>query len=192
MDEAGRCRYGFEVKFYHLIRAEIDLETFLDASETLGATHFVVLKRRNMLRKIVSSMAAKQRVGSVTRREAFHLEQGTSPSLTPLYLDPDEVGIDTQVKPLLRFLEAFDADFARLERLLEERRALFLTYEEHIRTDPTHAYRRICSFIGVRPAKVKVRYSRTNPFPLSSLILNYADVVDALRGTPYAWMVEAE
>ena len=65
MRAAGERVYGFEVKFFHLRCFGIDLKEYVAHLRALGFTHFVILERRNYLRKILSSVVA-HRVGHVS------------------------------------------------------------------------------------------------------------------------------
>ena len=69
---------------------------------------------------------------------------------------------------------------------------LQLTYEEHISIDPTVGYRAVCDFLGLQAPPVVMRLRKTNPFPLQDIVQNWDEVVDALSGTEYAWMLTQE
>ena len=59
-----------EAKFFHLHDHGIALETFLTELSRETPCHFVVRRRKNYLRKIVSSLAARQRDPLVAYRKA--------------------------------------------------------------------------------------------------------------------------
>ena len=77
-----------------------------------------------------------------------------------------------------------------LEEQLIDKNVLHLSYEEHIQDNPKEAYLKICEFLQIKPKKVDVRLSRTNPYPLKDIIENMDEVRDYLHGTPYEWMLE--
>lgn len=77
-----------------------------------------------------------------------------------------------------------------MERSLGGRNVLRLTYEEDVERDPRVGYRRICSFLEIKPHDVPVRLGRTNPFTLGELIENFDEVRQALDGSQYGWMLE--
>jgi hypothetical protein len=54
-----------EIKFFHLDHNGIPLGEFLEYLKTTGFTKFIVLERKNYLRKLVSSMTG-------LRKGAFH------------------------------------------------------------------------------------------------------------------------
>ena len=59
-EEREKPWLGIEIKFFHLRKRGVSLEDFVSRVAEMGCRHFVVLQRRNVLRKIVSSMVAKQ------------------------------------------------------------------------------------------------------------------------------------
>jgi hypothetical protein len=175
--------YGFEVKPFHFRLIGYSSKSFVQQLDALGFEHFILLDRRNRLRKIVSSSVAHQGGGK------YHARRGARVKKTRVHIDVQNVRIDFEAKPLLRYLIDYDDQVQTLEKLLEERRLLKLTYEEDVQANPKTAYARICEFLGLEPANTSVRLSRTNPFPLKELIDNLEEVQSALCGTPYEWML---
>ena len=184
MRRSLRRVYGFELKFCHLDLAGIDLEDYLDRITALGVTHFIVLERQNYMRKIVSALIAQE-----TRQ--YHLRPWRSPTLNRVHVDIDNLAIDYDSKPLHKYLEGFHNNFARLDKLLADRRVLRLTYEEDLSREPLEAYRRLCEFLGVTPRSPAIRYARINPYELPELIVNSAEVESALNGTAFEWMLRS-
>lgn len=181
---AGRRFYGFEVKFFHLDLAGQTLPEFLDDLRSLDFRHFIVLRRRNFLRKVVSSLIAHE-------EGRFHVKGGPRSGVRKVRIDPDRVYIDREEKPLVAFLEDFTRRFEELDELLDEGKVLRLDFEEDIAPDPRRGYRKACDFLGIEPREVAVRYGRTNPAPVREMITNVGDVRGALRGTPFEWMLDA-
>ena len=182
-EEREKPWLGIEIKFFHLRKRGVSLEDFVSRVAEMGCRHFVVLQRRNVLRKIVSSMVAKQ-----TR--SYHQAADKAAELNTIEIDPAKVEIDAESKPLLEFLDSYAADFARLGNLLSERQVLEMTYEDDILEDPRHASARLCEFLGLPVHEPEVPFGRTNPFPLSEIVTNLDLVRSQLEGTPYAWMAE--
>lgn len=180
---AGNKFYGFEVKFYHLKRANVNLSDYIEQLHRLGFSHFIVLERRNYLRKIVSSIIA----ADISRR--YHQQSHEQAILNRIEIDLDNTKVDDYIKPLIAHLQDFDENFRKLEELLENRRVLRLTYEEDISAAPLEGYRRICDFLGIDYRPGSIRYSKTNPFKLSEIIINFEEVEHALRGTRFEWML---
>jgi len=177
--------FGFEVKFFHLRKMKLELENFLRGIEDLGIEYFVILERRNYLRKILSSVIGQQ-AGS------FHRPSHTSSGSAQVYIDVDRINIDDQVKPLLCFLNEFHEDFLRLRELLCNRKSLYLTYEDDIYDNPKVGYNKVCGFLDLhRQHDPIIRYGKTNPHHLTDMIGNFTDVQNALSGTKFEWMLNS-
>ena len=176
---------GVEAKFFHLHDHGIALETFLAELSHEAPCHFVVLRRKNYLRKIVSSLAARQ-------RGQWFARPGVPLAPVSISLDPDRVCIDGDAQPLLAYLQDWDAAFDQLNAALRGGRVLKLTYEDDIERDPLVAYRKACAHLGIPEGSPEVRYTRTTGQPLAELVTTLPAVRRALRDTPYAWMAESE
>jgi hypothetical protein len=181
--KAGARYYGFETKFFHLRLMEVGLSEYVRDLHRHGVDRFVVLERRNYLRKVVSAAVAHERA---TFSRSAHDAQ---PAATRVCLDTQDLRIEFSSRPLLDYLEDYRENFARLRELLPEERTLWLTYEDDVSLDPARGYERVCSFVGLDPYPVAVRYGKTNPHPLSEIIVNYDEVENALGGTTYEWML---
>jgi len=173
--------YGFEVEFFHLEILQLELVDFLHRLDALGFERFVVLERTNTLRKVISSLIAHK-----TGR--WHVKQdGEDPAR--VRIDIDRVMIDRSEKTLIDYLCGYAESFRQLRAALQGRTTLYLTYEDDIYPDPLIAYRRTCSFLGLLPHDVAVRFKKTNPFELKQMVDNLEDVAKSLRGTPFEWMI---
>lgn len=183
MRRSGRRFYGFEAKFFHLDLTNQSLGDFVEDLRALGFRHFVILRRENLLRKIVSSLIAHD-------EDAYHVRGGSRTEVRQVRVDPDRVYIDREEKPLLAFLEDFTRRFQELGDLVGEESVLRLTFEEDVAPDPRRGYRKVCDFLGLDAREVDVRYGRTNPAPIQEHISNAEDVRAALRGSPFEWMLD--
>ena len=175
--------YGFEVKPFHFPLIGYSPESFVHHLEALGFSHFILLDRKNRLRKIVSSVIAHQEGAQ------YHIRRNAKVRKTRAYIDVEELRIDFDTKPLLDYLCDYDEQIRTLEGLLKGRKCLKITYEEDVQKDPRVAYSRICDFLGLDPSDTPVRLSRTNPFPVREMIENVEEVEEVLHGTPYEWML---
>jgi len=178
---AGRSFYGFEAKFFHARLVGTTLPVFVERLFDLGFDRFVVLRRRNTLRKVVSSIRLHEEKRS-------HRRPGEA-TLHRIRVEVDDVRIDRDARPLVAYLEDYERGFEALDRLLAGRSVLKLNYEDDIADDPRRAYRRCCEFLDLEPLPVDVAYGRTNPFPLGEMVINLPEVEKALRGTPFEWML---
>lgn len=183
VDKAWKSFYGFEVKFFHLRFFGMSLVDYVEGLKEFGFEAFVVLKRRNLLRKIVSSLVAEQ-------AKQYHFRHGETVPRQAIVLDLEQVSVDREQKSFLQFLEKYDEMFALLDELLEGERVLELVYEDDLLDDPQQGYRKVCEFLNLAWEPSSVNFVRTNPFPLREILVNFEEVARALRGTPYAWMLD--
>ena len=185
---AGSGFYGFEMKIHpeqEFALIHVSFEKMLADLKALGFTHFVILERKNYLRRMVSQIA-----GAQTQRR--HIEVGTKPKRTQVKIDPQAVsfGVVDNPKPLLQCFEEIEQSYRNVEYHLDRHPLLKLSYEQDVLdSGPQEAYRKICDFIGVEPMKVDPGLQRTNPYPLSEIIENYTELEQTLKGTRYEWML---
>ena len=174
--------YGFEMKPYHFRLIGYAQDDFLQHLKAMGFTHYIILDRKNRLRKIISSIIAHQ-------KGSYHNHGETRARLKSVYVNLDKVEIDFDSKPLLDYLRDYDKQFSVLESSLKSERLLELTYEDDIQDDPEIAYSSICEFLDIERKPVSVNLSKTNPFPVRDMIENLEEVEQVLSGTPYEWML---
>jgi len=55
--------------------------------------------------------------------------------------------------------------------------------------DPMDAYRKVCEFLRIDCQTAQPSYGKVNPFELAEMVRNYEEVVDALSGTSFEWML---
>lgn len=179
---AGWHWYGFEVKPYHLIWTSYDMPGYIQALRELGFGSFIVLQRRNRLRKLVSSAVAHA-------RGQFVYETDDEPERVRVRLGVEEIGFGRLARNgLIEMLEVYDRNFGALERVLPN--ALHLSYEEHVEPDPRIAYRAVCEYLDIPAVPVPVRHRKATPYTLEEVLENYQEVREALTGTPYEWMLQ--
>jgi len=182
MNRAGQKFYGFEVKFFHLKLTKTNLSDYINHLHSLEFSHYIILERKNYLRKIVSSIIARERSQS-------HQTADEKPLLHQIEIDVSNVEIDRDAKPMIEYLIDYQECFRLLNKLLTGKRVLKLTYEDDILSDPLKGYNLVCNFINIRPQNVSVRFGKTNPFKLHEMIYNIGEVERSLSGTPFEWML---
>ncbi|MBK9332795.1 MAG: hypothetical protein IPM96_10450 [Ignavibacteria bacterium] len=179
--------YGFETKFSkgeHL-REEIlniQLDDYIDLLSKIGFENFIILKRENYLKQILSyHIAEKTKIYHSTKDKTM----------------PDTVNIDVYncwmgsiEKPLLEIFEDMDNDYTELNNLLKDKKLLNLTYEEDIQNDPIVAYKKVCDFLDVDYHSPKIVHKRTNPFKIEEIVENFDELKLYLDYTKYAWMLD--
>ncbi|MGB7933013.1 MAG: hypothetical protein WCH04_12445 [Gammaproteobacteria bacterium] len=183
---AGMRCYGFETQPTQIQQLEMGLEEYADRLEKLGFSHFVLLERKNHLRRIVSML-----VGRST--SVWHLEPGDTSTLARVEIDVDQLllgrGVDTKRRSLVEHLQREQESLSELKQVLGGRRLLCLTYEDDLAASPEETYRRVCDFAGLGYHQVTVRLGKTNPFELRDILTNFSDVERVLRGTSFEWML---
>lgn len=184
---SGSRWYGFEFKILadqHALYTGIPPETFVARCIDIGVSHFILLHRHNMLRRIIS-----QYIGSQTKR--YHLDAGGAPALTPARIDFDAIRTGPgPTRPLLAYFDEVEAAYAGMERLLQGRKVLHIGYEEDVEANgPGIAYERICAFLGQPAEPVAVRNRKVNPYPVRMLVEDYDRLEALLAGTRHAWML---
>ena len=179
---SGKRIYGFEIKFYHLKLAGISLREYVGHLKIMGFNHFVLLDRKNSLKKIVSSLVAHE-------KKQYHQPTFKTAQLSQIRMDVNNVGIDNDSKPLVSFLQDYENDIRELTTILDDTNLLRLSYEEDISGSPKTGYAKVCDFLNLKEHPVKVKYGRTNPFGLREMISNFEDVEEALLGTQFEWML---
>jgi hypothetical protein len=150
----------------------------IDDLLTLGFDRFVVLERKNTLRRVVSANIGMQ-------HKVWVLRRGKSPMLRQVELPLQFPNGDT----LLHRIRTLQDWYAKARQALSGLPTLELTYEEQVLQDPRVAYRLVCNFIGLEAAPVRVLFERVNPFPLQQMVTNYDAIAAALRDTEFEWML---
>jgi len=185
---AGR-HYGWECKHISeidLARVGLDAPGYVNAMRGIGLDRAILLRRKNILRQIVSSYAAVQRGGR------FH-NFGGSAERVQFELPVDGVTITlAEPEPLRDLLGRFARAHEEIRAALSEVPLLELTFEDDIKPGVAGAYERVCRFMGLEPGPVEGRHTPSNPFPLDQMISNMDEVRRHLAGTPFAWMAEPD
>lgn len=174
--------YGFEVLSTQLHAAQMEESEFIAELDGLGFQRFVLLTRRNILRKLVSNLVARE-------RGRWHLSAGETATLEPVRVDTENL-LMASVKPLVAHIRDTFADYERLRVLLKDRSCLALVYEDDVQHDPHAGFRKICEFLEIESIDIPVRHARTTPHPLKQVIQNYDEVQTVLSNTEFAWMLE--
>lgn len=190
MRNAGNRTYGFETKVHRLQHLgpevlRLDTAEYVERLRELGFSRFIVLRRKNYLRQAVSAA-----VGQADERR--HISKEEKGKIVRIDFDVERTPLMKSALPLLQRFEEFDALYDTLDRLLGDDEVLRLTYEDDIEQNPKVAYEKICSFLGLPSAPAEIELRKTNPYPLSDILLNYEEVAALLRGTEYEWMLERQ
>ncbi len=130
------------------------------------------IRRRNILRSLVSRFAARAR----------GLHHSTRAVATPLVTLP--------VHDLLTRLERISTDNINWERLGEQLPYLRIDYEDYVE-NPTIEDERMLDFLGApKDVAIKSPLVKVTPNDLRKVIANFDEVAKALKGTEYEAMLE--
>ncbi len=179
--------FGFEVKSHPLQNLAVvgwSEDRLLEEVLDQGVTHFILLERRNLLRRTVSALAAQS-------SGQYHRKAGEPERREKIRLDPAAIAFRGHTFSLVALFDEWIACHRAWAARLQVLPLLRLTYEEHIACDPSIGYRQVCSFLHLQPNQVRPNIRRTNARPLEQIVENWSEVENALVGTSYEWMLEA-
>ncbi len=177
INTATKPYYGVEIKPIQFRFIGYSATNFLAQARFLNFTHFILLRRKNILRFLVSIEVATKHNFWFQLKKKTELKKINFSIKKYKYLSESIEGIKTPMQ--------------EVDSLLKGKNILNLTYENDIEQDPKKAYRRICRFINIKPTKVSVNLSKTNPFPLADILENFDEIRAALHNTPYEWMLDS-
>lgn len=170
--------YGFETKYLpqqHLRHKVInmDLETYLKLLREIGFSKFIILQRKNYLKRAISAEVGKHKKRYHSKQDVRRPEK--------IYLDPE---------PILALFRCIDENFSHLKMLLEPSDHLLLYYEDHILQNPRIAYTKTCEFLNIDDESPKIELRRTNPFKYEDIVVNFEEIKTLLKDTKYNWMLD--
>ena len=211
ISETTKPYYGVVFKPFHFTISGSSATEFLNQSFLLNFTYFILIRRKNRLRIIVSDKVARKKNAwhfygeDIAKLEKIHLPLNQHKPLVKKILETIRLPLNqhkllvkrilekirlllNKPEPLVERIENLEIQMQEVETLLAGKNVLNLTYEDDIEQDPQRAYRSICEFVDMEATKASVNLSKTNPFPLKDMIENFAEVKAALHNTPYEWM----
>lgn len=179
--------YGFETNYRknkdlspHLL--DISLNDYVGLLVESGFTYYIHLKRKNLLRRFISSEIAKK-VGY------WHTpKQLDRPTQIKLPMKFNYLGKTISIAELFQFQEERAHE---LDQSLTGMNTLFLNYEDHIYDNPTNAYYKVIDFLALHTYQAEIPFKKTNDFNLSDILSNFDKVEKSLLNSPFEWMLEA-
>lgn len=183
-----KCNYfGFETKSLreqHLRPEWIDmsLADYISALSRLGFKQFIILTRRNYLKRVMSAT-----VGFKTG--IWHQKKNKKADQIKVNIDINNFRTGNTSKHLLQHFHDLDQHYFELNTILKENNLLNLTYENDIQDHPLVAYNKICDFLGVESFPVEIKYNKTNPFKMFEIIENFDELKSVLKNSKYEWML---
>ena len=173
---------GFETKFFHVRFHDFSLDAYVSMLNELGFNKFIILRRRNYLRQVLSSQILN--LSSIS-----HIPADKKPRLMRVNLEVENLNRQREENTLIGHFERMDQDYDNLDKLLSGQETLRLHYEDDIVEDPVAAYDKVCDFLGIEHEPVSVGLGKGNPFALRDMIENFSEMKQTLSGTPYEWML---
>ena len=183
------CRYyGFDSKYLPEQHLHRDLgnktpAAYIELLARLGFSHYILLDRRNHLRRAISVA-----IGTQTR--LWNTDRPVAAGVT-VRVDPERFVSYGREMSLQQYFSSLEERYWTFADLLRGKPLLELVYEDDIERDPSVAYRKVCAFLGIEAAPVQVRLQKLNPQPIRELVANFDELAAALRGTRHAWMLDA-
>jgi len=181
------------VKFFECMDLSVlglNITEFVDVVRHCGYRKFIILNRKNYLRKIVSREMAIQRKGK------WHFKVNEEPPLVTIRLDVENLRIGAKTAPktahIVDIFKYMDEQYQCLRMALAGEDVLELTYEEDIFNDPVSAYTKVCNWLNVESLVSQIGFRRSNVMKLDEVVENWSEVLEALRGTQYAWMTKLD
>lgn len=163
---------GFKL-FYHQARVdrlEQRLWSYLGSEKRIRVVH---LQRRNLFEALVSLELAK-----ATGRWAVNSGDRPDPSPMPrLTLSPEAC---------LASFRGVERGRRNVEQCFTPERVLNLEYDADILWEFTSGFRKILDFLGLPPARARVRLVRQRTASIESIVTNYRELQDFFKDTPYS------
>lgn len=176
--------YGFETKFQHLNGLQMNLSNYINILEAIDFSHFIILERKNYLRRIASHL-----IGVANKTWHHKQNQTHQKKITQIHIDTQNLILNRKTNTLLGHLNEQFENFEIAKELLKNKNLLLLNYEDDVFKNPKIGFEKMCAFLELEKVSVSVRLRKTNPFPLYEIITNFEDVQQALNGTKYEWML---
>lgn len=176
---------GWEIKFLsaqHLKDIGMNLPSLIDELTRAGIQHFIVLRRENTLRRMVSHVVSQKTRVYQQRRSALSVET--------VRMDVNNIVVKQETQSLLGWLNQIDEAYDQLGELLHGLNVLQLEFEGDVEPGPRLGFDKICRFLDIPlNLSASVRLKRMNPHPICEIVENWQDVESHLRGSPFEWML---
>lgn len=176
---SGNDTYGFKLNTYQFRVQKISNPVAFVGEIHRRGYKIISLKRRNLLRQIISHMFA-------LHRSVFHQpDNGKGFTARPFVVNQAD---------LQQELVLFEGYRALRDQILAEFAHLKLSYEDDLSDAAQHqaTVDKISEYVGVPTSVVQTGLAKTTPKDLSSLIANFDEVIAYLKGTKYAEFVEMD
>lgn len=185
------CRFrvfGFETKFQHLDQNGLDIgfADFIQRLREHDFEKFIILRRENMLRQVVSIARGRQ-----TGQWHFKTTDNRPPPIG-VRLDLERVFLGGKPRPLLDCFKFAEDRYQEATTILDSTDPLLLTYESDLQNWPAEGMTRLAEFLGVRNHRPTTDLQKIEARPLAEILENFEEVASVLAGTQFEWMLESK
>lgn len=166
--------YGFKLKLHHLTKHQglsfDEAQAFISSLHTQG-WKIIYLRRNNVFRRSLSSLAAQQR--------GIRHVHAKSDKLQKIYVNPDT--LLNRIKESEKRVELDQQALTGLPHLLIEYEQDLLDQTQHSQT-----CNKIFEYLDIPTVEVKTKLTRTSANDLSKIIENFDEVKSVMENTKYA------
>lgn len=155
----------------------------IEKAQQLKGPKFILLERKNYLRRAVSAEVART-------KKQWHSKKQDHYKTSKIKLDVENFKTGHTFQPLISLFNSMEESYKTLKNELTGIDYLDLTYEDDIFETPLEASAKVVEFLKLNKFEPNVTLKKTNPKPLSEIIINYEEVCSYLKGTKYEWMLE--
>lgn len=171
------CRvFGIEIKKKHFEDVKMSINDIISDLEHLGYKKYIILKRKNYLKREVSRI-----VGN--KMEGWNFKEEVDPPKVEVPI------INRDGKTITDYFRETDSFYKTLEKNIERENTLKISYERDIKENPKVAFEKITKLVGIKSVKTKISTKKINKKPLEERISNFEEVKSVLEKTKYEWMV---
>lgn len=176
--------FGFDYVLSQLRLVDESVSQHAHLLRRAGFTRFVILERRNLLRRLVSELAAKSSGIWHSTSNGAHL---TKPQFE-INVSTDEAGEPR----VFRLFNRWESYYRALHAEHVHDETLGLTYEDDIASDPSTACQRVTHFLGLALHSPTINLQRLNTGAVLDGVSNADEVTEMLSGTKYEWMLHSD
>jgi len=180
------CRtLGIEIKRGQMINLKMDKKWLINTLEKNGFEEYVIIKRKNYLRKKLSEVVAEE-IGKMNTKKNIDVPKVKIPISIGKWDVPEKTG---EIETLVDHFEMLDKFYSEMEETLKEKDVIDIEYKKDILEDPKKAVNRILNELGLENTETEPKTKKINKKPLRRSISNFEEVEKVLSGTKYEWMV---
>lgn len=165
--------FGMEIVTEDLFIEEVNNERVLKPLKKLGFEKFILLKRMNLLSRLVSSLVA-EKIGKWNTKES---------------IEAPKVEVPSSKERIMSGFEKYERFYSKIEKEMSPQKGIVLTYEKDVRRNPKKAHEKICKFLDLEAKEVSVETEKINKRHVTKRISNICEIKEILEGTKYEWML---